>query len=112
VIDHAAAASLPLLHESVPQPQVVAGSPTTGSAPLGEYGGQEYGVWEMTPGAMTDVEADELFIVLSGAATVDLVDDGTTLALSPGSVARLTAGMNTVWTVTETLRKIYVTPQT
>jgi uncharacterized cupin superfamily protein len=110
VIDHAAAASLVLEHEAVPAVQVVSGSPTTGSGTLGEIAGQEYGVWEMTPGAMTDVEADEVFVVLSGAARVELVDDGTTVTLAPGSVGRLTAGMNTVWTVTETLRKVYFTP--
>jgi uncharacterized cupin superfamily protein len=28
--------------------------------------------------------------------------------LAPGSVARLTAGERTVWTVTETIRKVYI----
>ena len=92
--------------------QVVSGSPRTGFAELGEFNGQEYGVWEMTPGAMTDVEADELFIVLSGAATVEFIDDQSVVAIAAGSVGRLAAGMRTVWTVTETLRKVYVTPST
>ena len=30
--------------------------------------------------------------------------------LSVGSVARLAAGEHTVWTVTETIRKVYITP--
>jgi uncharacterized cupin superfamily protein len=94
----------------VPAGQLVAGSPTTGYLELGVFGSQEYGIWEMTPGTMTDVEADEIFVVLFGAATVELVDDGSTLTLGPGSVARLTAGMRTLWTVTETLRKVYVMP--
>jgi hypothetical protein len=110
VIDHAVALAVDIPLVPVPAAQLVVGSPSTGSVDLGEFGGQEYGIWEMTPGAMTDVEADELFIVLFGAATVDLVDDGTTITLSPGSVVRLTAGMKTIWTVTESLRKVYVTP--
>jgi mannose-6-phosphate isomerase-like protein (cupin superfamily) len=28
----------------------------------------------MTPGTMTDTEADELFVVLSGSATVEFAD--------------------------------------
>jgi uncharacterized cupin superfamily protein len=30
--------------------------------------------------------------------------------LAPGSVVRLEAGMKTIWTVRETLRKVYVSP--
>ena len=30
--------------------------------------------------------------------------------LSVGSVARLAAGEHTVWTVTETIRKVYIAP--
>ncbi len=110
MIDHAAAASVVLSHETVPADQVGAGSPTTAYAALGRFDGQEYGVWEMTPGAMTDVEADELFVVISGSATVDHLDDSTTMTLGPGPVGRLAAGMRTRWTVTETLRKVYLTP--
>jgi hypothetical protein len=110
MIEHAAAASVPIELEPVAESQVVSGAPSTGFVVLGDYAGQEYGVWEMTPGAMTDVEADELFTVISGAATVDLVADATSITLSPGSVVALKAGMETVWTVTETLRKVYVTP--
>jgi hypothetical protein len=110
MIDHQAAASVVLDLDPVPAAQVVAGEPSTGYVALGEYLGQEYGVWEMTPGAMTDVEADELFTVVSGAATVEVVADATTITLAPGSVVRLTAGMKTVWTVTATLRKVYLTP--
>ena len=104
------AAQAPLDMSPVAAAQVVAGSPSTGFAELGNFNGQEYGVWEMTPGSMTDVEADELFVVLSGAATVEFVDAGSVVSLAAGSVGRLTAGMRTVWTVTETLRKVYVTP--
>ncbi|WP_353827801.1 cupin domain-containing protein [Agromyces sp. SYSU T0242] len=106
------AASLPLAHEPVPAEQVVAGSPATGYATLDEPadgGAGELGVWEMTPGAMRDVEVDEVFLVISGAATVEFVDPALpAIELRPGSIVRLDAGMSTVWTVTETLRKLFI----
>ena len=108
MIDLVAAQAVSLSHEPVAHEQIVAGQPTTGSAALGAIGEAEYGVWEMTPGAMSDVEEDELFVVLSGAATVAF-DGGETWTLGPGSTGRLAAGNRTVWTVTETLRKVYVT---
>ncbi len=102
------AASMNLSHEPVPADQTVRGAPTTAVTELGEFNGLEVGVWEMSPGVMTDVEADEVFVVLSGAATVEFADDTATLTLGPGDVVRLAAGAQTVWTVTETLRKVYL----
>lgn len=61
----------------------------------------------MTPGTMRDVEIDEVFIVLHGAGTVGF-SDGTITSLEPGEVVRLQAGQRTGWTVTETLRKVYL----
>ena len=69
-------------------------------------GRQEVGVWEITPGVVIDTEADEAFVVLSGRATVAIAG-GPTLTLAPGTVGVLRAGDRTVWTVTETLRKVY-----
>ena len=102
------AVDLELDHEPVPVEQVVTGSPSTGSRSVGTFSGHEVGVWEMTPGAMSDVEADELFVVVSGRATVEFVDTGTWMLLGPGDVVQLRAGARTVWTVTETLRKVYL----
>ncbi|MFB7894038.1 cupin domain-containing protein [Microbacterium sp. NPDC056044] len=103
------AASLVLEVEPVPAEQVVEGSPATGFADLGTFGGVELGVWEHTPGTSTDVETDEVFVVLSGSATVSFDDPALEpIELRPGSVTRLTAGMRTVWTVRETLRKVYI----
>ncbi len=98
------------LDESVPAGvEVVAGAPTAAVTTLAEVAGAEVGVWEMSPGTVTDVEADEVFVVLSGDATVAFVDPALpSIALRPGSVVRLEAGMRTVWTVRETLRKVYV----
>jgi len=81
------ALDLPLEYEPVPTKQVVDGSPQTG---LWEAESGEWGVWEMTPGAMRDVEVDEFFVVVAGergpaegllgspqlgAVVVDVVDD-------------------------------------
>jgi uncharacterized protein len=104
------AADLDLTTEPVAAEQSVSGSPSTGAWSVGEFAGLEVGVWEMTPGVMSDIEADEVFVVLSGSATVNF-DDGTdSLTLGPGDIVRLAAGTGTVWTVTETLRKVYLTP--
>ncbi|MBN9605261.1 MAG: cupin domain-containing protein [Actinomycetales bacterium] len=100
------ALELRLEHEAVPAEQVVAGSPTTGYRVLGEIGGAELGVWEMTAGATRDVEVDEVFVVLAGSATVAFDDGRAPLELAPGTVARLAEGDATVWTVRETLRKL------
>ncbi len=86
---------------------VVHGEPETGSRALAAVSGVEVGVWEMTPGTATDVEADEVFVVLSGSATVSF-QDGELVHLAPGTVVRLRAGEHTTWVIHETLRKIYV----
>jgi uncharacterized cupin superfamily protein len=99
----------PLEYEPVPTDQVRDGRPSTGLSPLGEFGGLEVGVWEMTPGVMRDVENEEIFVVLFGSAVIEF-DDGTApLSVRAGDVVRLTDGARTVWTVTETLRKVYLT---
>lgn len=101
--------SLPLDHEPLPAAEVLAGAPTAAVRELATLGGTEIGVWEMTPGTATDTEADEVFVVLSGRATIAFASSGLPdLEVGPGSVVRLAEGMRTTWTVTETLRKIYV----
>ncbi|MFI6505689.1 cupin domain-containing protein [Nonomuraea typhae] len=82
--------------------QIVAGDPTTSSMDLGNG----RGIWEITPGVVTDVEADEIFVVLSGRATI-AVEGGTTIEVGPGDVALLAEGAKTTWIVHETLRKVY-----
>ena len=64
------------------------------------------GVWEITPGTVTDVEEDELFVVITGRATVE-VEGGSTLELAPGVLGILDRGARTNWTVHETLRKVF-----
>lgn len=67
------------------------------------------GVWELSAGVVRDTEVDEIFIVLSGEATVELDGSPAVLHLSAGTVGRLAAGTRSRWTVTETLRKVYIT---
>ncbi|HYJ50910.1 MAG TPA: cupin domain-containing protein [Microbacterium sp.] len=99
------AAFLPVAHEPVDPAKIVAGTPTTGTVEFDDA----TGVWEMTPGTMRDVEIDELFVVVAGDATVDFVhSELPSIRLGPGAVVRLEAGMNTVWTVRQTLRKVYL----
>jgi uncharacterized protein len=105
--DVTGADSIALTYEPVPEGQVVSGDPQVGTAELYELDGHAAGVWELTVGAMSDVEVDEVFVVLFGAATVEFVDEGRSVTLGPGSVGRLSAGQRTIWRVTETLRKVY-----
>lgn len=98
-------------HEPVPDAALVSGAPTLGYVEIGTtVDGAEVGVWEITPGVASDVEVDEIFIVLAGRATVDFADGRPSIDIAAGSVVRLDEGMRTTWTVHETLRKIYVTP--
>ncbi|MCG7593655.1 cupin domain-containing protein [Mycobacterium sp. PSTR-4-N] len=103
------AAHVPVELTDVSADQSVAGQPQTGSVELGTLGGVEVGIWEMTEGVMTDVESDEIFVVLSGRATVEFADGAAPLTLVAGDVVRLAEGTRTTWTVTERLRKVYLT---
>ncbi|MGK9147748.1 cupin domain-containing protein [Plantibacter flavus] len=87
---------------------VVAGAPRSGIASLATVGGAEVGIWELGVGVVQDTEVDEVFVVLSGEATVDFADGTPSLDLRAGSVGRLAAGSRTTWTVRETLRKVYI----
>lgn len=95
--------------DDLPPAKVVAGHPTTGVREIAPPAGvaADIGVWEHTVGTSVDVEADEVFVVLSGRATVTY-DDGTRLDIGPGSVVGTPAGVHSTWTVHETLRKVYV----
>ena len=105
--------ALALPHEEVQPGKVASGTPTTATNTLGSFSDLTLGVWEMSTGGMHDVEAEELFIVIAGRATVEIHDDDREAgiaALSPGTLMRLSAGMRTTWTVHERLRKIYLSP--
>jgi len=86
---------------------------TTGFQQVSTVGEAEIGVWEMSPGSMQDIEADEYFVVLSGRGKLQILGSGgfsaQEIELATGTAVRLKAGMHTRWDVTETLRKIYFT---
>ncbi|MEV6118324.1 cupin domain-containing protein [Streptomyces sp. NPDC052109] len=88
--------------------QIVSGNPQVTEKVVWESpdGRQIRGIWQITPGVVTDTEADEVFVVISGSATIE-VEDGPTLTVGPGDMAVLRAGDRTTWTVHETLRKAY-----
>lgn len=71
--------------------------------------GAGVGIWEVETGVLNGVVgADEVFIVLSGSASLLFEDTGEQVALSAGAVVTLREGQAVSWTVDETLRKIYV----
>lgn len=97
-----------LAHQPLPAEEVVTGRPSAAVRALGALAGPvEVGLWEMSEGTARDVEADEVFLVLTGSGEVRF-EDGEVVALAPGVAVRLVAGERTVWTVRETLRKVYV----
>ncbi len=88
--------------------QIISGEPTVRSLSLYQDDTLAIGIWQHSVGVSTDVEVDEVFVVLSGRATIEL-DDGATVQVSAGDVAVLPAGARTTWTIHETLRKVYLT---
>lgn len=109
--------------EAVDETAVVAGEPRQGILALGLLGSTqdaapiEAGIWELRAGTVTDVEAEEIFIVLSGGATIELLkvpegrsgQQGQRFKVKPGDVMRLAAGTRTRWTVPDHIRKVYIT---
>ncbi|MEV6008970.1 cupin domain-containing protein [Streptomyces sp. NPDC051976] len=95
--------------EPLDSEQIVSGTPEVTGKVLWESadGKQIRGIWQITPGVVTDTEADELFVVVSGSATIE-VEGGSTLQVGPGDLTVLREGDRTTWTVHETLRKVYV----
>lgn len=104
---HGRSAIVPL--EPVPADEVDEGSPRQGTLELGALGGVETGIWELRDGSVYDTEIDELFVVISGGATVKLLDEGRSVEVKPGDVMRLTAGTRTQWIVPDHIRKVYLT---
>jgi uncharacterized cupin superfamily protein len=102
------ATSVALSLEALPADRVIDGTSRAGATPITSFAGISCGIWEITPGISSDVEVDEMFVVLSGRAVVSFHDGSPDMHLGPGSIARLAAGSNTVWVVTETLRKVYL----
>ncbi len=102
------APNVPLTSTALPADQCPAGPISTAVATLARTGFATVGVWEHPAGTSTDVEADEVFVVLSGSGRV-LLPDGSQLLLRPGTVGVLAAGTPTTWIVDEPLRKVWLT---
>jgi uncharacterized protein len=101
------AATLALPATPLDTDQIVSGDPRVAALDVLATSDLTVGVWEHTAGVSTDVETDEVFVVLAGRATV-AVEGGPTLQLGPGDIGVLEAESRTTWTVHETLRKVYV----
>lgn len=106
---HGRGAIVPL--EPVPAEEVDYGTPRQGVLELGNIGGCEAGIWELRDGAVLDTEIDELFVVISGGATIKLLDEGRSVDVKTGDVMRLNAGTKTRWIVKDHIRKVYLAAQ-
>jgi hypothetical protein len=107
----ASAANVQLDRAAVPADQIESGSPETGILELPDFAGMSIGIWEHTEGVSTDTEVDEVFIVISGGATIEFLNDDTpALEVKPGDIVRLAAGAKTRWIVRDHLRKVYLIP--
>lgn len=83
----------------------------TGLHELGKINSATFGVWDIVPGVLVGVpQVDEVFVVLSGDATITSAGDDEPIVVGPGSVVQLVVGQETRWDVRETVRKIYVHP--
>jgi uncharacterized protein len=104
-----AAADVTLYDEPLDESQIVSGNPIVSHRLLSESsdGRIQRGVWQITAGVVTDIEADEMFVVVSGSASIELLTAGRTIDVGPGDVCVFTEGERTRWTVHETLRKVY-----
>jgi len=103
-------ATVELAQSELDPDSIVAGTPRTSEATIATAqlpgGTLATGVWRCTEGIVTDVEADETFVVLSGRATIE--HDGARHEVGPGDVCVLPAGAATRWTIHETITKVFV----
>src|SRR5690554_8212510 len=106
MFDVTEASTIPLDYEAVPPDQVVAGTPRTGTAELHDLDGRSVGVWELSVGAMSAVEVDELFVRPNDVVTVEFVDEGRTVRCRANSVGQHTRGQRMVRSGTATVRTV------
>ncbi len=105
------ASRLAAAFEPLDAAKVIEGEPSTRYVALDTTAEREVGVWEHTVGISRDIEADEVFVVLAGNATLEFVEPALpAIELRPGVIVRLEDGMSTVWTVRDTLLKVLVAP--
>jgi len=97
-----------LEHTPLDPAKNVSGDVTTAVSAQATEGDMEVGVWEHSVGTSTDVEVEEVFVVLEGEGTVTC-EDGGRIDLAPGVVGLLPMGAKTTWTITKPLRKVWIT---
>ena len=102
------ASRIPLAHAALDAKQNVSGDVTTAVRAEAAWGDMEVGVWEHSVGTSTDVEIEEVFVVIEGEGTVTC-DQGGQIDLAPGVVGLLPAGAQTTWTISKPLRKVWIT---
>ncbi len=102
------ARSVALEHSPLDPAKNVSGDVTIAVSAQASEGDMEVGVWEHSVGVSTDVEVEEVFVVLEGEGTV-VDDDGGRIDLAPGVVGLLPMGAKTTWTITKPLRKVWIT---
>jgi uncharacterized cupin superfamily protein len=102
------AAAVRLQRSDLDADQIIAGDPRVGLLELEDADRISAGIWEHSAGISTDTETDEVFIVISGRATITL-GDGSKLEVGPGDIGVFRAGEKTTWEVHEDLRKVYLT---
>jgi uncharacterized cupin superfamily protein len=104
------AISVDLEWSELPTDQCPQGPVSTGVAYVAETLFASVGVWEHPQGTSTDVEQDEVFVVLSGSGRV-VLEDGSELVLLPGTIGVLLKGSPTTWIIDEPLRKVWIAPR-
>jgi uncharacterized cupin superfamily protein len=95
------------LTPSGPEPdRVLAGNPVSSDLVLASDEKVSYGIWQITPGTSVQIAPTGMFVVLSGRATI-AVEGGSTFGIGPGDVCIWDGGERTIWTVYETVRKVW-----
>lgn len=87
--------------------QILTGSPEVEELTLIEAeDGSISGLWQLSPGTVTDTEVEESFLVIAGRGKVTF-QDGRIVELAPGVTHHFEGGEVTTWTIEETLLKAY-----
>jgi uncharacterized cupin superfamily protein len=91
-----------------PDPVADASYAHTSTRCLEELNGARIGVWEVEAGHIEGATGDEVFVIISGSATIHFSVTGEIAEVGPGDIVRLRRGELNVWDVHEKVRKLYV----
>lgn len=87
------------------------GTPREGWLSLGPVGDSAAGIWEMRDGSVFHTETSRVFVVISGGATIKLLDEGRSIDVKTGDVMRLNAGTKTRWIVKDHVRSVFMSAE-